>query len=115
MVGGPLVTGIDISKTAVERASKFFPEISYIVGDSRKENPFLHEPRAMSHQQFNLVVIKEDGFLYVSQSFPESDNWVGKDVIDSPERLKDILAEYVESISICFEREFRNSQGQYVH
>ena len=62
-----------------------------------------------------ISMIKKNGFLYVSQSFPESDKYVGQEIIDSPERLKGILAEHVKPISICFEREFRNSQGQYVH
>jgi len=106
---------------------------------SNNDNPLAmnDEPSAINYELFDLVVIKEvlwyvchkldhfiqnvlsvikkDGFLYVSQSFPEFNNWVGQEIIDSPERLKEILTEYVEPISICFEREFRNSQGQYVH
>ena len=106
---------------------------------SNNDNPLAmnDEPSAINYELFDLVVIKEvlwyvchkldhfiqnvlsvikkDGFLYVSQSFPESDKYVGQEIIDSPERLKGILAEHVKPISICFEREFRNSQGQYVH
>ena len=137
--GRPLVTGIDISQTAVEKARKKFPEISFIAGDLTKENPFTsnHEQRAMRHKQFDLVVvkevlwyvshnlksfmqnvlslIKEDGFLYVAQSFPESGTWVGKEVLDSPERLKEILSDYSKPITVCYEKEYTNCRGNYLH
>lgn len=156
--GRPLVTGVDISQIAVEKARRKFPEISFIVGDLTKEPPFTHKPLAMSdellsinhepsatshellpmsHQPFNLVVIKEvlwyvchnlehfiknvlsmikeDGFLYVSQSFLESDNWVGKDVIDSPERLKELLSQYVEPIHWCIEWNIDKYKNGHLH
>lgn len=136
---GPKVTGIDVSQTAINKAKNLFPEISFIAADLANENPFNLSPTSdeLSAFSFNLVVVKEvlwyvcndlklfiqnvlsmikkDGFLYISQSFPDSDKWVGKEMIDSPERLREILVEYVEPISICFEREFCNFQGQYVH
>ena len=45
----PQVTGIDVSQTAIEKASKQFPEIRFIVGDLTKGNPF--RPSTMSNEQ----------------------------------------------------------------
>lgn len=62
-----------------------------------------------------LNIVKENGFLYISQSFPENDKWVGQDVIDSPERLKDILLSYARPISTCIEIEEDCAKGKYFH
>lgn len=140
------MTGIDISQTAIVKASNQFPEIRFIVGDLLKDNPFTsnftsNEPSTMSYEpfkkQFDLVVVKEvlwyvchnltrfmqnvmqlvkaKGFLYVSQSFPEADTWVGKEVIDSPERLKEILSEYTQLVHYCIEYDWNFNGRPLVH
>ena len=148
-----MVTGIDVSQTSIEKASKQFPWIRFIVGDLTKGNPF--RPSTMSNEQsatnhdlsplslepsacsFDLVVIKEvlwyvchnlkqfmqnvismikkDGFLYVSQSFPESDKWVGQDVIDSPERLKEIMLRHLKPVHICTEVDWNYNGRPLIH
>lgn len=134
-----MITGIDISQTAIEKARRKFPELSNYKGDLTKENPFTHnhEHLTMSHKQFDRVVIKEvlwyvchnleyfiknvlsmikkEGFLYVSQSFPESHNWVGKDVIDSPEKLKEIFFQYSKPVHYCVEWDWNFNGRPLVH
>lgn len=114
----PQVTGIDISPTAIAKAKMLFPDLKFTAADLAKERP-------LSGQQFDLVVIKEvfwyvfndcdkflnnvcslikdGGYLFVSQCFPTGENWVGKEVIDSPQRLKEILSGYVKDRFYCVE------------
>ena len=123
-------------------ASKNFSNIHFIVGDLLKENPFSpsarnHEPSAKSYEQFDLVIIKEvfwyvchklkdfmknatsmikeEGLLYVSQSFPESEDWVGKDVIGCPDRLREILLRYVDPVHFCVETDWNYNGRLFVH
>lgn len=115
---------------AIEKAKNLFPEIHFITVGMLKERP-------LKDKHFDLVVIKEvlwyvchqlpqflknaldmvkeNGFLYISQSFPENDKWVGHDVIDSPETLQKILSSYTKPLSICVEIEKERCKGQYVH
>lgn len=121
----PRVTGIDISPTAIKKASRKFPGIRFLSGDPVKRN-------IPADEKFDLVVVKEifwyvfnnlsyfmrntvakinkGGFLYVSQSFPSSKTWVGKEAIDSPQSLQEILASYVTPIHSCIEIN-RNFEG----
>lgn len=114
--GKPKVTGIDISQTAIKKAKNLFPEIHFIKGDLIKERP-------LPGEYFDLVVLKEslwyvchklsqflqnllelvkvDGFLYVSQSFPAADKWVGQEIVGSPEDLKKILSQYLKPMHVC--------------
>lgn len=114
----PQVTGIDISQTAIKKASKQFQEIRFVVGDILKENPLQDEYFELivvketlwyichdlkKFMQNVLTMLKKDGFFYISQSFPESDKWVGKEVIDGPEELKSILIKYIKPVYINIE------------
>lgn len=127
--GQPKVTGIDISQAAIEKAIKQFPEIHFIAKDLRKES--------LQQLRFDLVVvkqvtwyvvdelkqflqnvekmIKEDGFLYVSESFPGTDKWVGQDVVDNHERLKEILMQYAKPIHYCIEWSNLLYKNGYIH
>jgi SAM-dependent methyltransferase len=124
------VTGIDISPTAVAKARMLFPHLHFVTGDLTTERP-------LPGEQFDLVVIKEllwyvchklsdfvrhikdmvraDGFLYISQSFPETDHWVFQDVIDSPERLKEIFCEFVKPVHYCVEWDWNYNGRPLVH
>ncbi len=126
----PEVTGIDISRTAIEKAALSFPEIKFVQGDLLKEDP-------LPGKQFDLVVVKEviwyicqhvpvffksvisklndNGFLYVSQSFPESDHWVGKEIIASHEALKQILCNYARPVHYCVEWDWNFNGRPLVH
>lgn len=126
----PKVVGIDISKIAVERARKMFPKIRFITGNLIKERP-------LGKERFELVVIKDilwyvshglsrffsnvtdmiedGGFLFVSQSFPELDTWVGQDIIDCPETLKRVVEKHVEPVHFCVEWDWRYNARPLVH
>lgn len=122
----PRVTGIDISPTAVKKASAKFPEIRFLSGDFVKQN-------ILPGEKFSIVVVKDifwyildnlpgfmrnalsmikkDGFLYVSQSFPASGAWVGKDIIDKPDKLLDTLSSYAVPVyrSVEINDKFENN------
>lgn len=124
------VTGIDISKTVVIKAAKKFPEIKFIAADLTKESYLVKK-------NFDLVVVKEvlwyvchkldkflrnsinlikdRGFLYVSQSFPTNDNWVGKEIIDSPEALKKILFKYASPVHYCIDWNKLSYKNGHIH
>ena len=126
----PDVTGIDISLTAVRKANKMFPEIRFIQGDLLDKVP-------LSDEHYDLVVIKNvlwyvsqnlstflqnvvdmvksGGFLFVSQSFPETKEWVGQGVVDSPETLKEILSKYSDPVYICVEIDWNFNKRPVVH
>jgi SAM-dependent methyltransferase len=122
-------TGIDISKTAIEKAKRMFPEILFIEADLMLERP-------LQGKHFDIVIIKEvvwyvchglnnflqnvldlvknDGYLYVGQSFPEVEQWVGKDIIDSPETLLKMFKEYVNPIHSVLEMDWVKGRP-YLH
>lgn len=122
----PRVTGVDISETAISQARSNFPQIRFIVGDLLKERP-------LAGELFDLIVTKEimwyvchnvkpfmknvvsmmqdDGFLYISQSFPEAKKWYGQDIISSPLALKDIISKYVTPVHYCVEWDY-NVKGR---
>jgi SAM-dependent methyltransferase len=111
--GQPDVTAIDISSTAVAKARELFPGIDFQVADIHHQNPFQAE-------SFDLIVCKDlmwyvfdhllqlisimkhilrkGGFLYISQSFPGGENYVGKEVIKSPLNLKDIFSRSLKPV-----------------
>jgi SAM-dependent methyltransferase len=128
--GAPKVTGFDISGTAIKKASRLFPEIRFVTGDLLRGHPL---PR----EQFDLVVakelfwyvchrlplvlkrvialVKDNGFLYVSLCFPESDTWVGQHIIDCPETLKTILCQYTAVVHYCVEYDEHYNGRPLVH
>lgn len=130
-LGRPKVTGVEISHEAVQKAKIQFPEICFITEDliirplKNKQKYFdcvvikatlWYVCHKLEHFMRNaLSMIKEGGFLYVSQSFPEEKDWVGKEIIDSPERLYEILSQYAVPIHYCVEWELNYSGRPYVH
>lgn len=126
----PKITGIDISKTAIGKAAKKFPGINFISGDLLATDGFLMD-------KFNVVIAKEvmwyvchrldlffrnilrlvkkNGYLYVSQSFPNDNTWVGKEMLDSPEALKKILCKYAEPVHCCIEYNDRLCKNGHIH
>lgn len=125
-----MVTGIDISQTAINKAKSLFPEIRFVCSDVLKERP-------LPGEYFDLVVIKEvfwyvlnnlaqffqnviamirqGGYLYVSQSFPEAEKWVGQEMIDSPDRLKNILLQHAKPVHYCVEWDWNYNGRPLVH
>lgn len=126
----PVVTGIDISPTAVRKARRLFPGLRFAAADLTRTRP-------LSGERFDLVVVKEmlwyvchrlapffrhtgamvgdQGFLYISQSFPESQTWVGQDKIGSPEQLLEICSRYAEPVHQVVERDSNYSGRPLVH
>lgn len=128
--GRPTVTEIDVSQTAINKAKSLFPEVRFICSDLLKERPLLGEyfDLVMIKEVFwyvcnnlkqflqNVVaLIKDDGFLYISQSFPEEKKWVGQEIIDSPDRLKSILLQYVKPVYYCVEWDWNYNGRPLVH
>lgn len=124
------VTGIDISGEAVNKAIKLFPKINFIKRD-------LVEKKVLRGKRFDLVVAKEilwyvtdnlpiflshsldlvkpGGLFYFSQSFPESKDWIGKNVVDCPEKLKTILSVYAKPVYYCVEYDWNFHGRPLVH
>ena len=124
------VTGIDISTTAVTQATQRFGQIRFLAADLLKERPL---PR----EQFDLVVVKElfwyvchryerfgqtllemltpGGFLYVSQSFPEKEAWIGQEIASGPEQLKGILSHLVAPVEWCINWHVAGYKNGHLH
>ena len=107
------VVGIDVSPAAIEKAKELFPANEFAVVDiADKADSFPGENKGL----FDLVILKEvmwyilpridlaldaidailkdGGYLICSNYFPPLENdFCGKDIIPSPERLRDIFIE----------------------
>ena len=93
------VLGIDISKVAVEKASKLFPDVDFKVMDIRKEFPketytaiVLNNILLYILADFKSIVLKAEkhlssqGYLIIPQAFIKNQQF-GTDVIDGYEGL----------------------------
>ena len=60
-------------------------------------------------------MVKGNGFLYISQSFPEVKRWYGQDIIDAPGALKDIIYQYVKPVHYCLEWDYNIKGRPLVH
>ena len=107
------VTGIDVSNAAVAKANVAFPGIEFLSVDiTDKEGAFAK----LGKSKFDLVILKEiiwyiihdfdvaldtidslltpGGYLICSNFFPSmGEKYYGKEMIPSPERLRDIFTE----------------------
>lgn len=126
----PSVTGIDISRIAVDKAAKTFPHIHFLAADLIKEMPFQpglfdlvvvkevlwyvsHELDAFLRNV--MAMVKEDGLIFISQSFPELEDWIGRDTIDSPDTLKSIISEHTDPLHFCVEWDWNYNGRPLVH
>lgn len=126
----PQVTSIDISQTAIRKAKRLFPRILFVKGDLLKDKSLgiglfdlivakeilwyvCHKMPKFLKNIFSLI--KENGLIYISQSFPEVKNWVGKDIINSPDCIKKIFTEYATPIYYCIERDLKHKNRPLVH
>ncbi len=126
----PAVTGFDISSTAVAEATRRWPDIRFIEGD------LLGDTWQCPTDRFDLVVAKDilwyvchrldeflgrlvelvsNGRLHISQSFPASADWVGRDVIPSHDALLEHMRRFVEIDYHCAECDARWNGGSAVH
>jgi hypothetical protein len=49
------------------------------------------------------TMVKKDGWLYLSQSFPETQDFLGKEVIPDPFRLRELFTRYFALDFFCIE------------
>lgn len=132
--GPPRVVGIDVSPTAVARAAGRFAGIHFVEGD------LLGDAWLPPGDGFDLIVIRdvlwyvchhlnkfldrvaamardaeERGWLLVSQSFPDAQQWVGQDIIGSHDVLVSCLKRHVDVEYVCSEQDVRWQGGSASH
>lgn len=129
----PTVTGFDISPTAVAEATRLWPGIRFVQTD------LLSDAWQRPADRYDLVVAKDilwyvcqrldrflsrlvelvntadGGRLHISQSFPSSEDWVGRDVIPSHDALLQHMRRYVEIDYHCAEADAQWDGGSAVH
>lgn len=115
------IHGIDISKTAITKASNFYPGITFAQADMR------HAPPAGYEAKFDCILIREvlwyvcdtiDDFIIntlsmaapganilISQGFPATKNWHGQNIFASPQDIIDKFSAYIEIKYICEEKD----------
>ena len=126
----PKIVAMDISEAAVKKAQILFPGINFIRCDLLKQSPQINN-------RFDLVVVKEvmwyiaseykhffssvvnlvktDGFLYISQSFPNADEWIGQEIFDSPETLLGLLLRYAKPVDYRVKKDEKLYRNGYLH
>jgi len=113
------IAGIDISETAIDQARKNNTKISYAVSDIRNSPHGNYEMVVFKEilwyvfQELYLVIqnasdmMTDEGYLLISQSFPDTETYIGSDVISSPEHLVKIFSEHFTLIYFLESREAR--------
>lgn len=124
------IVGTDISDAAIKKAKNTFPYIDFSVADIR-------EDKFLAGYHFDLVVCKEimwyvfekldqvmvnlkllvepSGWLYISQSFPETNNYVGKETIKNPFHLKEIFERDFQISYYCIEWDAELNNRPLIH
>jgi SAM-dependent methyltransferase len=126
----PELTGYDISKTAVEKARGLFPCIRFEAKDILSD-------ASGAETGFDLVVVRDiiwyvchsmdrfittilglsspGGLIYIGQSFPAGDTWVGMEVFACPEEVAELVGRFAGIVHTCRERDHRFAGGDYIH
>lgn len=124
------IVGTDISAAAIKKAKNMFPHIDFRAADIKEE-------KFLVGNEFDLVVckdimwyvfekldqvmknlkllIKPSGWLYISQSFPEKENYIGKEVIKSPLHLKEIFEKNFWITFSCIEWNSEYNNQPHIH
>ena len=125
-------TGYDISQTCCEKAKEIFPDFDFRVFDLMKDNEYniIQSQEQTARNLFsirgslwyvfpkmgNVVknisgITKKGDFLLVSQNFPPlENNFVGKDVIPTPEAIVEWFGSYFEPLKTIW-LDDKKSQG----
>lgn len=124
----PLITGVDVSQTAITQAGQRYPDIDFKVLDIRTgslpkafDRIICKEIMWYVFPQINDVInnirsmLSEEGYVYISQTFPESEIWVGKDVIGSPTQLREIFTQHFTCQHYCVEWDAEYHNRPLVH
>ena len=126
---GVQVTGIDISPTAVKKSSEKFPHIDFKVADMIKDDFSNWEGK------FDLVIEKEvlwyiladvecffknmrkmtRRYIYISQAFPDSSNFLGSDVFPNAEALYCYVKERFNVLYSAIERDQQYGNRELIH
>ena len=124
-------TGIDISQTAISKARRLFPDITFLTKDILLDNI------SDLTEQFDFVYIKDilwyvihdidrfilkmrqmiapNGFIYVFQSVPDLDKFYGSDLFPDTFAIASFLARYFEKqyVSSTYEVNAKRVVGNY--
>jgi len=107
------ITGYDISATAVAKAAELFPAITFQQLDIRKKPGktadcvICKEIMWYIFPQLDQVIsnvdemLSDNGIVCISQYFPPNPDYVGHEVINSPEHLRDIFGKHFELLYFC--------------
>jgi 2-polyprenyl-3-methyl-5-hydroxy-6-metoxy-1,4-benzoquinol methylase len=114
------IYGIDVSKTAIQKAEKLFPHIHFKSVDIKQNHSALFQ----NHRSFQLVAcralfwyvfqnldqvaknicswVKPNGYLIIHQNFPPLEsNFVGKSVLPTPDSLLEKFLSITSLQSVC--------------
>lgn len=133
----PEVVGLEVSPTAVESASREYPEIRFVLSD------ILSDDWSPDMGTFDLVIARDiiwyvchdlqtflgrlaslalpvglgtaRGLIHISQSFPSTERWVGQDIAGSPEKLLTRLDSIVDVSHSCVEHDTSWNGGCALH
>ena len=124
-----VVSGLDVSDSAVKKASNMFPDIDFMVADLVKENV------KSLRNKYDVVMEKEvlwyvlddidlffsnmrnlsNRYFYISQSFPESKKFLGCDVFHNANELVEYISNRFTLIHSAVERDPGFGGRELVH
>jgi len=132
------IHGFDISFTAIQKARQLFPQLQFSTFDILGELPAssdVYSAIPSIRQEYDLVICKEchwymldhlelfkqrvrrlsTKFLYISQSFPESENYLGCKIFPNPESIRQFWEDSFEEVFVCIENDSKYENRPYIH
>jgi SAM-dependent methyltransferase len=123
------VTGLDISKTAIETARETFPDTNFIVCDILRDN------LSKLRRKFNVVILKEllwyvlndldvyfinasmltKRYIYISQSFPETKNFIGCEIFPDASTLELFISKKFHILHSAIEKDSQYNNRELIH
>ena len=123
-------TGVDISHTAIRKAQKLFPHITFEVLDISKDL----DEQNWDRKSYELVVVRglfwyvfpqikkvcenitslidEAGYLFIEQNFPPlHSDFIGKEVIPDPEALLNYFKSQVDELVVNYLEDNKQNQS----
>lgn len=113
---GVTITGLELSQTAVDKAKKLFPEITFRQYDLLVKNPPPEEPYDLVMAKNFLWYVLENVDLvfeniagltkkhfFMTQSFPSAKTFFGQDLFPNANALADFIATKFNIIYKCVE------------
>ena len=126
---GVIITGFDISKTAVKRAKRIFPEINFQTLDILKDDTkpysgafdliitkdliwYVMEKLELFWQKLEQMTVK---YIFISQSFPESNPFYGSDIFPSASAMDQYISKLFRVLYSCVEKDTRYGNRELIH